>query len=115
MNLLFRGTHLFSKIPKWATLDPWLLSKNTPHTVANILDGQIINSPKTDSIVDPLHGGIFLHNSLPTDKTLLDAYVASQLKVPVSGLHNPIRNVGRYMQLGEIFLNIATEMRKPWN
>ena len=37
----------------------------------------------------------------------------SQRNVPIHGVHNPIRNVNRYMQLGEIFLKIASEMRKP--
>lgn len=47
------------------------------------------------------------------DKALLDSYVISQRNVPIHGVHNPIRNVNRYMQLGEIFLKIASEMRKP--
>jgi 1-pyrroline-5-carboxylate dehydrogenase len=113
MRLLLQTRSFFSKVPKWATLDPWQLSKDTPHTVANILDGQVIKSSKTEPILDPLNGGVFLHNSLPSERTLLDAYAASQLKVPLYGIHNPIRNVSRYMQLGEIFLKISSEMRRP--
>lgn len=108
MRLLFRPIHCFSKIPQWATLDPRLISKDNPHTLANILDGIPTKSSKTEPIVDPLNGGTFLYNSLPESKQQLDAYVASQKSVPHYGVHNPIRNVHRYMQMGEIFLKIAT-------
>jgi 1-pyrroline-5-carboxylate dehydrogenase len=64
-------------------------------------------------VVDPLNGGTFLYNSLPDGQKELDAFVESQKKVPHYGLHNPIRNVNRYLQMGEIFLKIANEMREP--
>ena len=113
MKLLLRNTHCFSKLPQWATLDPWQISKEQPHTLSNILDGKITKSKSVEPVIDPLNGGAFLYNSLPENKAVLDAYVASQKKVPHYGIHNPIRNVGRYMQLGEIFMKIATEMKKP--
>jgi 1-pyrroline-5-carboxylate dehydrogenase len=113
MKLILRNTHWFSNIPKWATIDPWKVSKENPHTLSNILDGNVFKSKKTEPLVDPLNGGDFLFNSLPENQKVLDDYVASQKNVPHYGLHNPLRNVHRYMQMGEIFLKIATEMRKP--
>jgi 1-pyrroline-5-carboxylate dehydrogenase len=100
MRLLLRQTNYFSTIPKWATLDPRAISKNSPHTLTNILDGKVTKSSKTEPIVDPLNGGTFLYNSLPENNHQLDAYVASQRSVPNFGVHNPIRNVHRYMQMG---------------
>lgn len=100
MKLILRNRHWFSNIPKWATVDPWKVSKENPYTLSNILDGQIIKSNKTEPLVDPLNGGDFLFNSLPENQKVIDDYVASQLKVPHYGLHNPLRNVHRYMQLG---------------
>ena len=44
MRLVTRSFNAFSKIPQWATLDPWLLSAKNPHTVCNILDGKILTS-----------------------------------------------------------------------
>ena len=113
MRLLLRNTYCFSNVPKWATVDPWEVSPSKPYTIENLLDGKWSKSSKTEPVIDPLNGGDFLFNSLPASQAELDAYVASQRKVPNFGLHNPIRNVNRYMKFGEIFMKIAEEMRKP--
>ena len=110
---IFRNTFAFSNLPKWASLDPYTLSSKNPYTLVNILDGKISKSNKTEPVIDPLHGDVFLYNSLPENQAVLDAYAASQRAVPNFGVHNPIRNVSRYMEMGELFLKIATEMRKP--
>ena len=112
MKIFLRSKNCFSSIPKWATLDPNTLSSKNPHTMGNILDGKLVKTDKNQPIIDPLNGGDFVFSPLPCQNTL-DAFVASQKKTPIYGLHNPIRNVNRYMQYGEIFLKIATEMRKP--
>ena len=102
----------FATIPKWATVDPYTLNGSKPHTVVNILDGQIKTYNKKVPIVDPLNGENFINVSTPEGKEL-DAFVESQRKVPLSGLHNPIKNVHRYNMYGDIFFRIASEMRKP--
>ncbi len=99
MRLILRPINLFSSLPKWATVDPFTLSAKNPHTISNILDGKLVSSAKSSPIIDPLNGGVFLHSPLP-EKAELDAFVASQKKIPSYGLHNPIRNVNRYMQYG---------------
>ena len=100
MRVLLRNKNCFSTVPKWSTVDPWQVSASNPYTIENLLDGKWKKSPKTEPVVDPLNNGNFLFNSLPEGKQELDAYVASQRKVPHYGLHNPIRNVNRYMQFG---------------
>ena len=99
MRLILRSLNSFSSLPKWATVDPHTLSAKNPHTMCNILDGKLVSSAKNTPIVDPLHGGNFINSPLP-EKADLDAFVASQKKIPSYGLHNPIRNVSRYMQYG---------------
>ena len=96
MRLLLRRTNLFSTVPSWASVDPWALSAKNPHTVAQMLDGKVFTSEKTQPIVDPLNGGDFLNVSMPRNNADLDAFIQSQKKVPTSGLHTPIRNVHRY-------------------
>ena len=96
----------FATVPKWATVDPYSLSASKPHTVANILDGKVVTYNKTIPIVDPINGENFINVSTPEGKEL-DAFVESQKKVPIYGLHNPIKNVGRYNMYGDIFMKIA--------
>ena len=112
MRLVLRATRSFSALPKWATLDPHALSASRPHTLCNFLDGKALPAARSAAIPDPLNGGAFLFSPLP-ERAELDAFAASQRRIPRFGLHNPLRNVGRYMQFGEIFLRIATEMRRP--
>ena len=107
MIRLFAGSrYCFASLPKWATVDPYTLNGSAPHTVTNILDGKSITYKKTIPIVDPLNGENFLNVSTPEGKEL-DAFVESQKKVPIYGLHNPIRNVSRYNMYGDIFFRIA--------
>ena len=100
MRLILKNVCNFAKLPEWATVDPRQVSKDNPYTLSNVLDGKIYKSQKTEPVVDPLNGGNFLFNSLPENQKELDAYVTSQKKVPIFGVHNPIRNVHRYMQMG---------------
>jgi hypothetical protein len=113
MRLLLRSQHLFSSLPKWATLDPHSLSGKHPHTVSSFLNGKIITSSKTIPILDPLNGEPFLNISLPSSNADLDGFIQSQRAVPIYGVHNPIKNVSRYQLLGDVFFRIASEMRKP--
>lgn len=41
---------------KWATVDPYAMSKSSPHTVTSILDGKPLSSDKAVTIVNPLNG-----------------------------------------------------------
>jgi len=111
--MLQRLVRNFSTLPKWATVDPFTLSGSKPHTVHSILDGKLIKYNKTIPIVHPLNGEQFLNVSVPDKDSDLNAFIESQKNVPKYGLHNPIKNVQRYVQYGDIFMRIASEMRKP--
>lgn len=44
---------------------------------------------------------------------LVDKVLDASKQVPKSGMHNPLKNPERYLMWGNIFFNIAAEMRKP--
>jgi len=102
----FSHKFLFSSLPKWATVDPFTLNAKQPHTIKNILDGKAYISPKTMPVVDPLNGEKIINVSMAEGKEL-DSFAESQKKIPVFGLHNPIRNVHRYNMYGDVFFRIA--------
>lgn len=58
-----------SKIPSWATVDPWKLSGEKPHNVSLILDGKQVTSNNTIKVVDPMNGEHFISNYM-TDAEL---------------------------------------------
>ena len=55
----------FSKIPKWATVDPYTLNSDKPHTIQSLLDGKWVTYSKNVPILDPLNGGVFMNASTP--------------------------------------------------
>lgn len=107
----FRCLRWMSTLPKWATVDPLKVSGSNPHTVVNILDGKSVTTSQTTKVVDPMNGENFLQNSM-ADNELVQKFVDSQRRIPRWGLHNPIKNVGRYVMYGDVFFRIAQEMRK---
>jgi 1-pyrroline-5-carboxylate dehydrogenase len=107
----FRCMRWMSSLPKWATVDPVKLSGSNPHTVVNILDGKSVTTGLTTKVVDPMNGESFLANSM-ADQALEQKFIDSQRSIPRWGLHNPIRNVGRYVMYGDVFFRIAAELRK---
>lgn len=65
MRNILKPVFRFSKVPSWATVDPYTLNGSKPHTVGNILDGKFVRYNKTIPIVDPLNGEVFLNVSTP--------------------------------------------------
>jgi 1-pyrroline-5-carboxylate dehydrogenase len=102
-------------VPSWATIDPEQLGvSKIVHHVDNIVDGKWqreSGTTKHDVITIPNP----LHKSAPpiftiADLTVADLYPfsASLKAVSKSGLHNPLKNIHRYLMYGEI-------TRKVWN
>lgn len=58
-----------------------------------------------------MNGETFINVDLVTDSET-QGYIDSQKSTPRYGLHNPIKNVARYNQYGDIYFKIAAEMRK---
>lgn len=102
------GRRALSALPNWATLDPADLGvAPAPHAVANLVGGTW--SPPSAAAAPPLVIPHPLDRNAPPVCTVPDTavdelgpFVASLQGVPKSGLHNPLKNVERYLQLGEV-------------
>mmetsp|Transcript_16833 Transcript_16833/g.35118 ORF Transcript_16833/g.35118 Transcript_16833/m.35118 type:complete len:550 (+) Transcript_16833:205-1854(+) len=112
-----RPTRLLSTVPSWATLDPASLgSSPQPHAVCNLVNGRW-NSDTEKSITIPNP----LDKNAPDVCTLPDTQVGEELQpfidsmraVPKSGVHNPLKNVHRYLELGEISRKAGHALSTP--
>jgi 1-pyrroline-5-carboxylate dehydrogenase len=66
-----------------------------------------------ESIVDPLNGEPFLSVPATNAPEELSAFVASSKSCPKTGLHNPYKNVERYLMLGRVSARAAQTLRDP--
>tara|TARA_Y100000590_G_scaffold90669_2_gene102293 strand:- start:16209 stop:17765 length:1557 start_codon:yes stop_codon:yes gene_type:complete len=92
------------------TVDPFKgMKKNDLGEVCNLNNGRWIRgkSFRTD-IPDPLNGEDFL--SIPDTFEYLD-YINNLDICPKSGLHNPLKNVERYLMLGKVCTKAAEILR----
>ncbi|CAE7872441.1 ALDH12A1 [Symbiodinium microadriaticum] len=98
--------------PAWATVDPATLSAAAPAEGMNLCGGSWAKAKRTQDIVDPLNGEVFL--KVPnTAMDEIEPYIQRMAAVPRSGLHNPFKNPERYVMLGEVCGAAAREMFKP--
>lgn len=65
------------------------------------MNGKWTKTAKTETILDPLNGEAFMTMPL-TQKDELAPFVESMTSCPKHGLHNPLKNVERYVMYGEI-------------
>lgn len=105
---------LLSSVPSFATCDPYTLSSKKPHQVKNLVNGEWVfpsNSPPM-TVVDPMNGDPFL---LLPDTTSQEAkmFAESLNRCSKSGLHNPIRDVHRYLDYGKITFKAAHMLKQP--
>lgn len=104
-----------SSLPRWATVDPMAMGSSDPHHVPNLVNGKW-NTTATSimSIPNPMH-----KNSKPiftltdTQVNELEPFVQSLKSVPKSGVHNPLKNVERYLYLGDVSRKAGEELLKP--
>ena len=98
----FPHSYSFSALNKFATVNPFILSGAKPYRVQNIVNGTWKDALDNIQIVDPLNGEEFLEVPNTNTKGELDEYVASIKQCPKSGLHNPLKNVERYLHYGQV-------------
>ena len=110
---LHRGQNArqLSVAPSWATVDPDKLGDDsTPYFVANIVDGEwqqqwTKNKISIPNPIDKNSSPIF---TIPdTSKEDLCPFVKSMEGVTKSGLHNPLKNVERYLMYGEVSRKVS--------
>ena len=106
---------LSTTTPSWstfATVDPYTLTSSRPHTVQNLLNGAWVPSNSLITLPDPMNGDPFIHVA-DAQKDDIDRFVTSLNSCTKSGLHNPLKNPQRYLQLGDISARAASKMRDP--
>lgn len=102
----------------WATLDPKALGQDSdPHYVRNIVGGnwQEESSIKGKlSIPHPMDKDAFpICNVADTSVDELGPFRESMMSVTKSGLHNPIKNVERYLMYGEVSRKAGAALLDP--
>jgi len=99
-------THL----SKFATVDPFNgMNEKNPGKCQNLVSGQWRDEAKYfDNIPDPMNGEKFIQ--IPNTQNV-DDFIENLTSCPKSGLHNPLKNVGRYVMLGNVCAKAAEVMR----
>ena len=106
------GLRRMSTVPSWATVDPFAMSTASPAVGRNLVGGKWCDAAAQHSVVDPLNGEAFV--KVPnTTVGEIGPFVERMASCPRSGVHNPIKNVGRYLMLGEVMVKGAHELGKP--
>ena len=99
-------------VPTWATLDPNELGTVSTHTVLNAVGGSWQKDgdvAKKLIIPNPLNkGGLPICTVPDTSVEELGPFVWSMEGVGKSGVHNPLKNVERYLMYGEISRKVRT-------
>ena len=100
-----------SKLKEIFTVDPYQeMNSGSPGEVCNLLKGEWIKGIRfREDIPDPLNGEPFL--KVP-DTTEYSEFINSLDSCPKSGMHNPLKNVERYLMLGEVCAKSAELLRE---
>ena len=100
-----------SKLKEIFTVDPYQgMNSNSPGEVCDLLKGEWIQGTKfREDIPDPLNGEPFL--KVP-DTTEYSEFINGLDSCPKSGMHNPLKNVERYLMLGEVCAKSAELLRE---
>jgi 1-pyrroline-5-carboxylate dehydrogenase len=107
------SSNAYPPLSSWATLDPkTLMAPGRPHKQYNLLNGEWRGTAAYETIVDPLGGGAMLSVPLTSDSEAA-AFGASMVSTPKTGLHNPFRNIERYVMLGKVSGAAGAALRDP--
>jgi len=93
------------------TVDPFVgMNPDNPGEVCNLVKGKWVQSKRfREDIVDPLNGGIFL--KIP-DTADYSEFMENLDICSKSGLHNPLKNIERYLMLGDVCAKAAELLRE---
>ncbi len=101
-----------NRLPDFATVDPFDGMNDSDRGVAQNLAAGTWRSalPLRDDLPDPLSGGRFL--DMP-DTVDLEPFIDGLAGCPKTGLHNPLKNPGRYVHLGAVCARAAAMLATP--
>ena len=92
------STAMISEIFPW---QPDQISGAKPARLKNFVNGKWVEAKKYREVVDPVSGEPFIQ--MPdTSEEELAPFIESLAKCPKYGLHNPLRNVERYLVYGRV-------------
>jgi hypothetical protein len=119
-RLYSESTRRCNVIPSWATYDPKLLgTMETPYAVQNIVHGVWQTTTTTTTTIKDSNDNdkILIPHPYNTDvpypiftvpnTTNIQPFVESLRQCPKTGLHNPFKNVERYIQYGDISRKVS--------
>jgi 1-pyrroline-5-carboxylate dehydrogenase len=81
-------------------------SKNKTFKLSNYINGEWKSTAKYEEFPDPLKGGKMLEVPL-TEKNEFPEIVKAMKECPKHGLHNPLKNVERYLLYGQVCRKVA--------
>jgi len=99
----------------FATCDPNTMSGTRPAYVSSLVGGKWVggNTAELFEIPDPLQDGhSFIKIGLVTEEGL-EPFIQSLRECPKSGLHNPLKNVERYLLYGQLSAKAAQRLAEP--
>jgi 1-pyrroline-5-carboxylate dehydrogenase len=101
-------------IPSWASLDPAALGETaTPYAVKNLVGGEWTSASKNLIIPNPIQkSGPAIFTTPDTQIEELEPFVKSMSMCSKSGVHNPLKNVDRYLLYGEITRKVCWKNMK---
>ncbi|OQS02563.1 delta-1-pyrroline-5-carboxylate dehydrogenase 12A1, mitochondrial-like [Thraustotheca clavata] len=111
-SIQVRAASTAHAIPSWAKINPDTVSGAEPAEIQNLLNGEWVSTKKFEGIKDPLNGEVFLNVPL-TQKDELKPFIDNMLATPKHGLHNPFKNVERYLLYGDVSHKAAAMLRQP--
>ena len=81
-------------------------------TLSNFVNGSWEGTKSYTNIIDPLNGDVII--KMPsTSKAELTPFIERMKSIPGTGLHNPLRNVERYIKYGEISFKLGAALDNP--
>ena len=99
------------ELKKIFTVDPFKgMNQEVPGEVCNLLKGKWVQGETfRKNIPDPMNGENFLN--VP-DTTEYKEFINNLNICPKSGLHNPLKNIERYLMLGKVCAKTAEILRE---
>lgn len=93
------------RVASFATVDPFEgMTASSPARAQNLVGGKWVSESKTMTVVDPMNGETFIE--MP-DTQDIAPFVAGLQSCPKTGLHNPLKNTERYVELGRVCARAA--------
>ena len=103
MTIFRKNFSIFLK--DFSTINP----KNKNIKLSNFINGEWRTTSKYEEFLDPLQGYNYLKVPL-TEKNEMTDIISSMKSCPKYGLHNPLKNISRYIKYGDICRKITTAL-----